>query len=64
MKWKLPPEQRNLEQGNIPELETLITALLNKTTLLDFIRHFIVFEKSKHEDPKTQITTITQQFSF
>jgi len=32
--------------------------LLNKETLLDLIRHFIVFEKTKKEDLKTGITTI------
>lgn len=33
--------------------------MLNKETLLDLVRHFIVFEKSKHEDIKTGITTIS-----
>jgi type I restriction enzyme R subunit len=32
--------------------------MLNKETLLDLIRHFIVFEKSKTEDPKTGVVTI------
>lgn len=32
--------------------------MLNKITLLDLIRSFTVFEKSKSEDPKTGITTI------
>ncbi len=40
------------------QLETLINGQLNKHTLLDFIRHFVVFEKSKKEDPKTGIITI------
>jgi type I site-specific restriction-modification system R (restriction) subunit len=31
---------------------------MNKETLLDLIRHFIVFEKSKTEDPKTGVVTI------
>jgi type I restriction enzyme R subunit len=42
----------------ISQLETMITGMLNKETLLDLIRHFIVFEKSKQEDPKTGIVTI------
>lgn len=42
----------------ISQLKTLITGMLNKETLLDLIRHFIVFEKSKQEDPKTGIVTI------
>jgi len=32
--------------------------MLNKKTLLDLIRHFIVFEKTKKEDKKTGIITI------
>jgi len=43
----------------VSQLEVLIKGMLNKETLLDLIRHFIVFEKSKKEDPKTGITTIT-----
>ena len=31
---------------------------LDKETLLDIVRHFIVFEKTKKEDLKTGITTI------
>ncbi len=44
--------------GHISEMETLINGMLNKETLLDLIRHFIVFEKSKKEDAKTGVTTI------
>jgi type I restriction enzyme R subunit len=43
----------------VSELETLITGMLNKKTILDLIRHFIVFEKSKKEDLKTGIVSIT-----
>ena len=43
----------------LPELEILILGMLNKTTLLDLLRHFIVFEKSKKEDPKTGIISIS-----
>ncbi|GBD96099.1 MAG TPA: type I restriction endonuclease subunit R [Nitrospirae bacterium] len=42
----------------IGQLETLIKGMLNKKTLLDLIRHFIVFEKSKKEDRETGIITI------
>ncbi len=41
-----------------PELDTLIKGMLNKETLLDLIRHFVVFEKSKKED-KNGIVTIS-----
>lgn len=43
----------------VSQLETLILGMLNKETLLDLIRHFIVFEKSKKEDAVTGITTIS-----
>jgi type I restriction enzyme R subunit len=43
----------------VSQLETLIQGMLNKETLIDLIRHFIVFEKSKKEDTETGITTIS-----
>ncbi|GAC1374445.1 MAG: type I restriction endonuclease subunit R [Aquirhabdus sp.] len=43
----------------ISQLETLIIGMLNKATLLDLLRHFIVFEKSRKEDPKTGIVSIS-----
>jgi len=42
----------------IPQMETLIKGLLNPVTLLDMIRHFTVFEKTKKTDLRTGITTI------
>ena len=39
-------------QRQEPELEPLIKGLLNKKTLLDVIRHFIVFEKTKEKTVK------------
>lgn len=41
----------------IPQLETLIKGMLNPLVLLDLVRSFIVFEKSKKED-KNGIVTI------
>ncbi len=43
----------------VSQLETLIQGMLNKETLIDLIRHFIVFEKSSKEDTVTGITTIS-----
>jgi type I site-specific restriction-modification system R (restriction) subunit/very-short-patch-repair endonuclease len=43
----------------IGQLETLIVGMLKKETLLDLVRHFIVFERSKKQDPKTGVNTIT-----
>lgn len=42
----------------VGQLETLIKGMLNKETLLDIIRYFIVFEKSKKDDKKTGQITI------
>ncbi len=42
----------------VSQLETLIEGMLNKETLIDLMRHFIVFEKTKKEDPETGIITI------
>lgn len=39
------------------QLEVLIKGLITPATLLDYIRHFIVFEESKHMD-KSGLTTI------
>src|SRR5690606_3622853 len=43
----------------ISQLETLIKGMLNPSTLLDLIRHFIVFEKSKKEDVDGIVTVQT-----
>ncbi|MEQ1599840.1 MAG: type I restriction endonuclease subunit R [Methylotenera sp.] len=42
----------------VSQLETLINGMLSKATLLDLIRHFIVFEKTSKED------AITKQISI
>jgi len=58
MAWK--SADGKAEASNlVSQLETLILGMLNKETLIDIIRHFVVFEKSKREDPKTGIVTIT-----
>ncbi|MEG6572804.1 type I restriction endonuclease subunit R [[Clostridium] cellulosi] len=40
------------------QLTTLIHGLCNKKTLLDYIRNFVTFEKSKTEDKKTKIIKV------
>ena len=42
----------------VTELETLIQGMLAKDTLLDLMRHFIVFERCKTEDSKTGFVKI------
>lgn len=40
------------------ELSTLIRGMLNKETVLDYIKSFITFEKTKTEDKKTKVIKI------
>ncbi len=58
MAWK--SVDGKIEASNlVSQLETLIKGMLNKKTLLDLIRHFIVFEKMKHEEADTGIISIS-----
>ncbi|MFK5925937.1 MAG: type I restriction endonuclease subunit R [Desulfuromusa sp.] len=57
MSWKTADGKEEASHL-VSQLETLIKGMLNQETLLDLIRHFIVFEKSKSEDPKTGVVTI------
>jgi type I restriction enzyme R subunit len=50
-----------------PQLETLLKGMLQPATLLDLVRNFIVFEKSKREDAKTgliQIQTVKKLAAY
>ncbi len=58
MAWKTADGKSEADPHS-GQLETLIKGMLNKETFLDLIRHFIVFEKSKKEDKKTGIITIS-----
>ncbi len=57
MTWKSADGQKDASKYT-PQLEPLIRGMLNPATLLDLVRNFIVFEKSKKEDPKTGITQV------
>ncbi|MDD2834344.1 MAG: type I restriction endonuclease subunit R, partial [Methylotenera sp.] len=52
MAWK-SADGKSEASHLVSQLETLINGMLNKSTLLDLIRHFIVFEKSSKEDTAT-----------
>mgnify|MGYP000893325601 CR=1 FL=1 len=52
MEWKSVDGEHVLDSKLQPELETLVTGLLNKRTLLDIIRYFIVFEKTREKTIK------------
>lgn len=49
MTWKTA-NGRTKASTTQPQLEVILQGLLNPVTLLDMVRHFIVFETSKHED--------------
>lgn len=57
MTWKTT-DGETLASHLDTELEILIRGQLNPSTLLDIVRHFVVFEKTKKEDLQTGITTI------
>lgn len=57
MTWKSSDGEKEASKFK-PQLETLINGMLKKETLLDLVRNFIVFEKTKKEDAKTGITQI------
>lgn len=57
MAWKTA-DGRTEASRFAPQLETLIKGMLQPATLLDMVRNFIVFEKTKKEDAQTGITQI------
>jgi type I restriction enzyme R subunit len=58
MSWK-SVDGKSEASHLVSQLETLINGMLNKSTLLDLVRHFIVFEKSKKEDSVTKQISIS-----
>jgi type I restriction enzyme R subunit len=52
MEWKTADGIAVVDSQREPEMEPMIKGLLNKETLLDVIRHFIVFEKTKEKTIK------------
>src|SRR3989339_228677 len=58
--WKSAEGEKEASRFK-PQLETLISGMLNPKTLLDITRNFIVFQKTKKEDPKTGITLINTE---
>ena len=52
MSWKSVDGEVTISSHETPELETLLLGMLNKKTLLDIIRHFIVFERATEKTIK------------
>jgi len=66
MTWKTADGKKEASRF-IPQLEILLKGMLNPTTLLDLVRNFIVFEKSKKVDSKTgliQIETVKKLAAY
>ncbi|MFH1562960.1 MAG: type I restriction endonuclease subunit R, partial [Nitrospirota bacterium] len=55
--WKTI-DGKKVSSAHVSQLEVLSKGMLNKATLLDLIRNFIVFEKDKKMDAKTGLTQI------
>lgn len=57
MAWKSTDGQNEASRF-APQLETMIKGMLTPTTLLDLVRNFIVFEKTKKEDTQTGLVQV------
>ncbi len=60
MTWKTADGIKDASRFR-PQLEVLLSGMLNPVTFLDLVRNFIVFEKTKREDIKTGITQIVTE---
>ncbi|MBX7059622.1 MAG: type I restriction endonuclease subunit R [Leptospirales bacterium] len=60
MVWKSKDGRKEASQLST-QLETLIVGMLNPETLLDLIRHFVVFEKSKREYRETGLVQVSTE---
>ena len=57
MAWKTSDGVKEASRFK-PQLETLLKGMMQPPTLLDLVRNFIVFEKTKKEDTKTGLTQV------
>jgi len=55
--WKSVDGLRE-DSPTVPQIETLVKGMLKKDVLLDLIKQFIVFEKTKNQDSKTGLTSV------
>lgn len=55
--WRAPEGKREKE-GITPQMEVLVKEMLQAQTLLDIVRSFTVFEKTRREDAKTGQTIV------
>jgi type I restriction enzyme R subunit len=57
MTWKTADGRKEASRF-VPQLEILLKGMMNPATLLDLVRNFIVFEKTKKLEPKTGLTQV------
>ncbi|GAH24039.1 unnamed protein product, partial [marine sediment metagenome] len=57
MSWKTVDGIRE-DKTTTPQIETLIKGMLRPDVLLDFIKYFTVFEKTRREDLETGLTSV------
>ena len=57
MAWKTVDGKKE-DSSTTPQIETLIRGMLRPDVLLDLVRHFTVFEKTKKEDISSGLITI------
>lgn len=57
MAWKTVDGVRE-DSATTPQIETLINGMLRPDVLLDLVKQFTVFEKTKKEDSKTGLTSV------
>ena len=57
MAWKTVDGIKE-DKSTVPQIETLIKGMLRPDVLMDLIKQFIVFEKSKKEDSKTGLIRV------
>ncbi len=60
MAWKSADGLKDASRFK-PQLEVLLKGMLQPSNLLDLVRNFIVFEKTKREDAKTGLTQIVTE---
>jgi len=57
MAWKTVDGVKE-DKSTVPQIETLINGMLRPDVLLDLVKQFTVFEKTKKEDSETGLTSV------
>jgi type I restriction enzyme R subunit len=57
MAWKTVDGVKE-DKNTVPQIETLINGMLRPDVLLDLVKQFTVFEKTKKEDSQTGLTSV------